>query len=88
MNKDEMIIHWANFIDEIAGIFNWRYEDDVHTFISGLEGDVPLDGFDRLYISKEISKILKKYEILLHKDLYYTMESILNEFPKKDESKK
>lgn len=82
MNKEEMEIYWANFIDEVASVFHWRYENDVHTFISGLEGDVPLEGLGRLYISKELSKIFKKYELPLHKDLYYTMESILRETPK------
>ena len=80
MNKEQMEIHWANFIDDIANVFHWRYEEG--NYLSGLEGDTPLIGLGRLYISKEISKILKKYQIPLHKDLYYTMESILHEQPK------
>ena len=59
MNKEEMEIHWANFIDEIASVFHWRYELDHKTYVSGLEGDVPLEGLGRFYISKEMSKIFK-----------------------------
>ena len=85
MEKQELDQHWKNFIDEVAGVFHWSCDngDGEGVFRSGLEGDMPLGkNLDRLYISKELSKIFKKYNIPLHRDLYYTMEAILREIPK------
>lgn len=81
MNKDEMDLQWKNFIDDIASIFHWSADngDGEGIYRSGLEGDMPLTGLDRFYVSREIGKLLDKYEIALPNCLYLTILSTMSE---------
>lgn len=84
MNQKEINQQWKDFIDDIAGVFHWSNDngDSGDVYRSGLEGDTPLEGLDRFYISKEIGKILNKYQILIPQPLHYSILATMTEQPK------
>ena len=84
MEQKEINQQWKDFIDDVAGIFHWSNDngDAEGIFRSGLEGDMPLEGLDRFYISKELGKILDKYKILIPQPLHYSILATMTEKPK------